>query len=103
MMKSTTRTALFLTAAAMLAGALLVSGRSAESSAMDGIGRFQIVTGWHHGAIGSGPANKGDVYVNRMSAFKIDTVTGETWILNERINTQSVISNDYEREWERIE
>ena len=68
--------------------------------------RFQLILrnpGRHHAAVGSGPADKDDVYVGRMSAFKIDTVTRETCILNERINTQSVISNDYEREWERIE
>jgi len=98
-----TRVALFLTAAAILAGALVLTGRRAESSAMDGIGRFQIVTGWHHAAVGSGPPDKDDVYVGRVSVLKIDTVTGESWILSERVNTQSVISNEYEREWERID
>ena len=97
-----TRVALFLLAAAVVAGALALTGRRAESSSLQGIGRFQIVTGWHHASVGSGQPGKDDVHVGRMSVFRIDTATGETWILNERVDTQTIISNEYEREWERI-
>ena len=97
-----TRVVLFFLAAAVLAGALAFTGRRAESSSLDGIGRFQIVTGWHEAAVGDGLPGKDDVHVGRMSVFRIDTVTGRTWILKERVDTQSVISNEYEREWEEI-
>lgn len=103
MARNRTSIAILLTAVIVLAGALALTHRRAESSAMDGIGRFQVVTGWHHAALGSGPPDKDDVYVGRMRVLKIDTVTGETWVLRERINTMSVISNESEWEWVKVD
>ena len=99
MARDRTPLAVLLTAALVLAGALVLTERDAESSGMDGIGRYQVVSGWHHAEVGSGPPDKNDLYVGRASVIKIDTVTGDTWILRERINTQSVISNEFEWEW----
>jgi hypothetical protein len=99
MARSRTSLAVLLTAVLVLAVALVLTGRDAQSSAMGGIGRYQIVSGWHHAEVGSGPPDKDDLYVGRVSVIKIDTVTGETWILRERINTQSVISNEFEWDW----
>ncbi len=98
-----TSLAILFTAVFVLAGALVLTGRNAESSAMDGIGRFQIVTGRLQTAVGAGLPGKDDVYTARTGVFKIDTVTGQTWILSERVNTQSIVSNEYEREWQRID
>ena len=103
MAQTRTSVAVLLTAVIILAAALVVTDRRAESSSMDEIGRFQIVAGWHHSAVGRGLPDKDDVYLGKMSVFKIDTVTGETWILEERVNTESIISNEYEREWKRID
>lgn len=103
MVRSRNSLAVILTAVSVLAGALILTGRRAESSSMDGIGRFQIVMGRHHAAVGRGLPDKDDLYVARTSVFKIDTVTGQTWVLNERVNTTSIISNEYEREWVPID
>ena len=103
MARNRTSVAILLTAVLVLAGALVLTDRRAESSAMDGIGRFQVVSGWHHAAMGSGMPSKDDVYVGRMSVIKVDTVTGETWVLSERINTMSVVSNESEWEWVPID
>jgi|GEM_PF-2871005 len=98
-----TSIAVLLTAVLILSGALILTDRRAESSDLNGIGRFQVVTGWHHAALGSGPPDKDDVYVGRMRVLKLDTVTGETWVLDERINTISVISNESEWEWVKVD
>ena len=42
---------------------------------------------------------KDDVFISNCGVFKIDTVTGETWIYRERVDTQSVISNEITGEW----
>ena len=102
MAQNRTSVAVLLTVVIILAAALVITDRRAESSAFDEIGRFQVVAGWHHTAVGRGLPDKDDVYLGKMSVFRIDTVTGETWILEERVNTESIIANEYEREWERI-
>ena len=79
-----------------------VTGRRAESD-MGRVGRFQIASGCYISSVGEGVIEKDDVLVSNCGVFKIDTVTGETWIYKERVNTQSVLSNDVNGEWESID
>ena len=81
-----------------LAVVIGVTGRRAESD--EGrVGRFQIASGCYESSIGEGPIQKDDILTSNCGVFKIDTVTGETWIYKERVNTQSVISNEVTGEW----
>ena len=88
----------FLTIVLTLVLVIAVSGRRAESN-MGRVGRFQIASGCYLSSIGEGAIDKDDVYLSNCGVFKIDTVTGETWIYRERVNTQSVISNEIIGEW----
>lgn len=46
---------------------------------------------------------KGDSVLLRRGVLRIDTATGETWVLNEYIDTSSIIEAKYDREWVRID
>jgi hypothetical protein len=88
--------------AAVLIVALVATDREAESSDIERFGRFQIVVGCYHRSVGRGAVSKDDFIEATCGAFKIDTVTGEAWIYRERVDTQSVVSDDYDRKWEPI-
>jgi hypothetical protein len=75
-----------------------VTGRRAESGT-GRVGRFQIASGCYFTSIGESIFEKDDIQVSTCGIFRIDTVTGETWIYKERVNTQSVLSNEIAGEW----
>lgn len=79
-----------------------VTGRRAESD-VGRVGRFQIASGCYLSSVGEGVIEKDDIVVSSCGVFKIDTVTGETWIYRERVNTQSVLYNEVEGEWEPVD
>ena len=90
----------------LLAGTAIVSfalAPGAESSDASGIGRYQIVAGCYESKVGQGLLRKADSAVLRGGVFRIDTATGDTWILTERIDTSSVVEDKYEREWVLID
>jgi len=80
---------------------IAVTGRRAESD-MGRVGRFQIASGCYVSSVGKGVIEKDDILVSNCGVFKIDTVTGETWIYKERVNTQSILSNEVTGEWESV-
>lgn len=77
------------------------TGRRAESDT-GRVGRFQIASGCYLSSVGEGIIEKDDVLLSKCGVFKIDTVTGETWIYRERVNTQSVLTNEVTGEWEPV-
>jgi hypothetical protein len=87
-----------LTVLLTLVAVIAVTGRRAESD-MGQVGRFQIASGCYFTNIGEGVIEKDDIQVSTCGIFKIDTVTGDTWIYKERVNTQSVLSNEIIGEW----
>jgi hypothetical protein len=95
---------LFVSLAFVLTLALLiaVTGRRAESDP-GRVGRFQIASGCYFSSVGEGIFEKDDVPVSTCGVFKIDSVTGETWIYRERVNTQNILSNEITGEWVRID
>ena len=94
--------AVLATVIVILLAALVAADRRAESS--DGrVGRFEIAVGCHVASIGKGSIEKDDIRVQSCAMIKIDTVTGQTWVYRERINTQSVVTNEYDAWWEPIE
>jgi len=90
-------------AVAVLAAALIATDRQAESSDASGVGRFQIAVGYYSGVVGQGLPKNEDVVVGRGGVFKIDTATGQTWILSERMDTQSIIAPEFDRKWVPID
>ncbi len=46
--------------------------------------------------------DKDDVFLSNCGVFKIDTITGETWIYKERVDTQSILPNEVTGEWEPV-
>ncbi len=81
--------------------AITLTGRRAESDT-GRIGRFQVVSGCYVASIGKGVIEKDDLLVSNCGVFKVDTVTGDTWIYRERVNTQSVVKNEVTGEWEPV-
>ena len=77
---------------------ITVTGRRAESDP-GRVGRFQIASGCYVSGIGEGVFEKDDVLMSTCGVFKIDTVTGQTWIYKERVNTQSILANEVIGEW----
>ncbi len=92
----------FLTVVLTLVVVIAVTGRRAESDT-GRVGRFQIASGCYASSVGEGVIEKDDILMSNCGVFKIDTVTGETWIYRERVNTQSVISNEVIGEWRRVD
>lgn len=92
----------FLTVVLTLVVAIAVTGRRAESDT-GRVGRFQIASGCYVSSVGKGVIEKDDILMSNCGVFKIDTVTGETWIYGERVNTQSIISNEVTGEWRRVD
>lgn len=91
---------------AALAGTAIVSlvtTPKAESSDANRIGRYQLVAGCYESTVGQGLTRKEDSVILRGGVFRIDTATGDTWVLTERIDTSSVIEDKYEREWVLID
>ena len=78
-----------------------VTGRRVESD-MGRVGRFLIASGCYVSSVGEGMIDKDDVLLSNCGVFKIDTVTGETWIYTERVNTQSVLTNEVTGKWEPV-
>ena len=92
----------FLTVVLTLVVMIAATGRRAESDT-GRVGRFQIAFGCYVSSVGDGLIDKDDILMSNCGVFKIDTVTGETWIYGERVNTQSVISNEVTGEWRRVD
>jgi hypothetical protein len=88
-----------MAAVAILVVVLAVTDRRAESSDAGGIGRYTIAVGAYSVVAGPGLPSNDDVLLSRGGVFKIDTVTGQTWMLSERINTGSIIAPVSERKW----
>jgi hypothetical protein len=89
--------------AAVLALIVVIGGTGRRAESDTGrVGRFQIASGCYISSVGEGALEKDDVLVSNCGVFKIDTVTGQTWIYKERINTQSIISNEVTGEWEPV-
>jgi hypothetical protein len=76
-----------------------ITGRSAESSSRNQVGRYQLVAGCYDSAVREGLADRAALLGHRTGIFKIDTVTGQTWVYREVIDTQSIIEDQYVREW----
>jgi len=93
----------FLVPVAIVVAALVVTDRRAESSDMDRVGRFQIAAGCYLASVGEGVVEKDDILERSCAMFKIDTVTGETWVFRERVKTQSILADEFERRWEPID
>lgn len=83
-------------------GVVTLTGKTAESD-VGRVGRFQVASGCYMGSVGEGLIEKDDVHFSSCGIFKIDTVTGQTWIYRERVNTQSVVSDEVTGEWEPID
>jgi hypothetical protein len=81
----------------------LVATPGAESSDASGIGRYQLVAGCYESTVGEGIIHKDDSTVLRGGVFRIDTATGDTWVLTEHIDTSSVVEDKYDREWVLID
>jgi len=81
----------------------LTATRRAESSDAGRIGRYQLAAGCYDGTVGTGMPGKGDGIVPRRGIFRIDTATGDTWVLIEHIDTTSVIEDKYDRQWVSID
>ena len=87
----------------ILVAALIGTDRRAESSDSSEVGRFQIAVGNYSGVVGQGLSKNEDVVVGRAGVFKIDTTTGQTWVLSERMDTQSIIAPEFTRKWVPID
>jgi hypothetical protein len=96
-------TAILVTIVVILVIGLLATYRPVESSDTGPVGRFQLVAGCYESRVGQGLPGKDDTMVTRGGIFKIDTMTGETWVLTERIDTQSIIDDEITRRWEPID
>ena len=81
-----------LIAAAVCCALPLVFGSTDAPSQSPEVGRFALESGEY-----LAPSHAAERRLPGI--FKIDTVTGETWIYKERINTQSVLSNEIIGEW----
>ena len=103
MEKARPAVAALLTVLAVMAIASLVTSRKAESSDAGRVGRYQIVAGCYDSTVGAGLPGKGDETLPRRGVFRIDTATGETWVLIERIDKSSVVEDKYDREWVSID
>ena len=101
--KAKRATAILLTVLMVSTIGFLMTSRRAESSDASRIGRYQLVVGYYESTVGKGPPRKGDGVIRRGGVFRIDTATGETWVLDERIDTSSIIEVKYDREWVRID
>jgi hypothetical protein len=86
-------------AVAVLVVVLAASDRRVESADAGGIGRYTIAVGAYSVVAGPGLPSNDDVFLTRAGVFKIDTVTGQTWMLSERMNTGSIIAPVSERKW----
>ena len=80
-----------------------VTARDAESADASGIGRYQLVAGCYESTVGQGIIRKDDSVILRGGIFRIDTATGDTWILKEHIDTSSVVEDRHDREWVLID
>jgi hypothetical protein len=81
----------------------IMTARDAESSDASGIGRYQLVAGCYESTLGQGIIRKDDSVILRGGIFRIDTATGDTWILKEHIDTSSVVEDKHDREWVLID
>ncbi|HVP57782.1 MAG TPA: hypothetical protein VMU02_06765 [bacterium] len=90
---------ILVVAVAVMVTALVVTDRRVESADTGGIGRYMIAAGTYTVVAGPGAPSNEDVLSTRGGIFKIDTVTGQTWMLNERVNTGSIIAPTSERKW----
>jgi hypothetical protein len=95
--------ALILAVMAAAAVVSVVVTPRAESSDTGEIGRYQLVTGCYEGTVGEGLPDKGDGIILRRGFFRLDTATGRTWVLNEYIDTSSIIETEYDMEWVPID
>ena len=91
-----------LTVLLTLVAVIAATGRRAESDT-GRVGRFQIASGCYFSSVGDGVIEKDDIQVSTCGIFRLDTITGETWIYRERVNTQSVLSNEVTGEWVRVD
>jgi hypothetical protein len=97
-------TGLVLLAVLAVAGvAFLGITRSAESSDAGQVGRYQLAVGSYESTVGKGLPDKDDALIVRRGVFRIDTATGDTWVLKERIDTSSVVADHIEMEWVLID
>jgi hypothetical protein len=87
----------------IVAAALALVDKPAESSDANGIGRYVLAIGSYSAIAGPGLPGNDDVVLSRGGVFKIDTVTGQTWMLSERVSTGSIIAPGYDRKWVAIE
>ena len=95
--------AIFLTVLIVIGVGYFMTAGDAESSDAGQIGRYQLVAGRYESTMGQGVIHKDDSVVLRGGIFRIDTATGDTWVLREHIDTSSVIEDKYEREWVLID
>jgi hypothetical protein len=91
--------AVLMAAVAIMVVVLAVTDRRVESSDTGGIGRYTVAVGSYSVVAGPGLPSNDDVFLTRAGVFKIDTVTGQTWMLTERMNTGSIIAPVSERKW----
>jgi hypothetical protein len=95
--------AILLTVLAVFAVGSFITAHDAQSSDVSGIGRYQLVAACYESTVGEGIIRKDDDSVLRGAVFRIDTATGDTWILKEHIDTSSVVEDKYQREWVLID
>jgi hypothetical protein len=95
--------AVLVAALLVVIAALVLTERPVASSDANGIGRYMIVVGNYSVVAGPGLPDNDDVVLLRGGVFKIDTATGQTWMLSERVNTGSIIAPSYDRKWVTID
>lgn len=87
----------------VVAVVFLADSRSAESSDAGQVGRYQLAVGSYESRVGEGLPGVDDSFLVRRGVFRIDTATGRTWVLKERIDTSSVVDLSIEMEWVAID
>jgi hypothetical protein len=88
----------------IVGGIVLVAGSGDQAASADRgpVGRYQLVAGTYSVTLRSGAAGKG-LNGERAGVFRIDTTTGQTWVLVEEVDTGSIIDDTIDRRWQPIE
>lgn len=99
MRRTGTSVTILIVTGLMLAGAVAVTNREAESSSQDEVGRYQLAAGYYDSTIREGFETGSRRQAQRTGVFKIDTATGQTWVYKEVIDNRSIIEPSLSREW----
>jgi len=92
-----------LSAVAVAVIALVLIGTSRQAGSVDGngAGRYQIVIGTYDLKSQAGAGDKpADAIAH--GAFKIDTVTGQTWLYREEVSFKGMLIEKTQGRWEPI-